>query len=314
MRRWRQHVRHPVVDRRVREPPAAPGNGRRRDVERDGREPAPRQFFRVVPQPAADHQRPAPDRLRVAPLQPPDAFVFEAKSPGGGGEGFQGVLTVGAGDDAIRGPDEETIERIVPPARADLEVSGGAGAPAVGATPAAPPPSACRVAPRAAADLVGLAGALPAKRGARPNATPIALPAGEPADEAVVAAVTATIGEYHACINAGDPRRGFALFTDAGLRRSALRFGRSTAGGAAAPAPAPLPDGERFFPRRVRDVRLLPDGRIAAVVVTSNQPLEAQGTFDDEFLQAATFLFVEIDGRYLIDDVVPDPTDDTPTS
>jgi hypothetical protein len=50
-------------------------------------------------------------------------------------------------------------------------------------------------------------------------ATPgMQLPEGEPADPATMAAVTATIREFVACDNAGDPRRQFAFYTDNVLR------------------------------------------------------------------------------------------------
>ncbi|CAA9547352.1 MAG: hypothetical protein AVDCRST_MAG19-481 [uncultured Thermomicrobiales bacterium] len=126
--------------------------------------------------------------------------------------------------------------------------------------------------------------------------------------------MVANVCEYHPCLNAYDLRREFALVTDNGLHRFALRFGITIRGNAEIAIPASLAEGERFLPRRIDDVRVLHDGRVAAVVVTSNQPLEAQGSLDDGFLQPTTFLFVADDVGYLVDDdVAPFTTNGAPT-
>ena len=172
------------------------------------------------------------------------------------------------------------------------------------ATPPAPSPTECRVAPRAAEELATVVGTPPAALETRPAATPLVIPTGKPASAEAVAGVTTTVEEYYACVNAGDELRQFALFTDAGLRRYVLRF--TVAMPAALPRSAltPLPEGKRFFARRIRDVRVLPDGRLAATVIASNQPLEAERPIGEEALPATVFLFVAGEGRYLIDDLI----------
>jgi hypothetical protein len=50
------------------------------------------------------------------------------------------------------------------------------------------------------------------------NARPWTMPAGEPADQATVDGITATLREALACLNANDPLRFLALFSDEMLR------------------------------------------------------------------------------------------------
>ena len=190
---------------------------------------------------------------------------------------------------------------------------GGMVASAQDATPAASPdvpdPAECRVEPRPVDDLALLTGTPIAA-----EATPVPLAGGEPADRETVAAVTATIREYYACLNAGDPLRLFALFSDGGLRRFAAEYGAPIPGDAASAAtPVPVPPDERFFARAIRDVRDQGDGRVVATVIESNLPLEATGEFDDDALPPVVFVVAAADGRYLIEDVVPAGAEGTPT-
>ena len=174
------------------------------------------------------------------------------------------------------------------------------------ATPAAGPevldPALCRVEPRPLAFFEQFL-ATPGARSTRmppPAATTPPLPPGEPAEPETVDGVTATVRELYACLNAGDELRAAALFTDAYFERLFSQFGRlppeELAGFAAPPRPAP----ERLWTRlvAVRDVRLLSDGRIGAVVVTDDPvgpPTEPEARF---------FVFVEADGRFLIDEPI----------
>ncbi len=173
----------------------------------------------------------------------------------------------------------------------------------------------CRIEPRPLEDLIALF-RLPADDGTtRLDATPLADGGGEPASDAVVAGVTATVGEYYACVNAEDPRRRFTLFTSGGLRPFAALFGAPATADLAVSGPRPLREDEQFVPRTLRDTRVLEDGRVSALVIDSNLPLAAMGEFSDAALPAAMYLFVERDGGYLFDDIiVPIEANGTPPS
>lgn len=157
---------------------------------------------------------------------------------------------------------------------------GVAGVPGVGAqdsTPAAaldvPAPAECTVAPRSMDDLRALfrevaATPLPASLEASP--APDAPPTGAPADEQIVAEVNAVWRMYVACLSAGDQPRMFALYSDAMVRRQLMvdiGFGVTEDALftflAATPVPLPPDQAASFEP--LTDVRLLSDGRVAAV-------------------------------------------------
>ena len=140
--------------------------------------------------------------------------------------------------------------------------------------------------------------------------TPFAMPAGQDADEATVAAITAAVREYIACINAGDLARALALYSDRGLRDL---LGAALANGATAqqildalPTAHPLPEDQRTLIYGIDDVRVLPDGRVAALVIgydlsKPNPP------------GPALIYFVKVDGRWLVDGFVPTEEIVTPT-
>lgn len=171
------------------------------------------------------------------------------------------------------------------------------------ATPVAelvtPDPALCQVAPRPPESLAAFVGTPPAGPstpvGAAP--TPFVPPAGAAADATTVAGVTATAQELFACYNANDLARVVALFTDDYLRRSFAVEGVTAEAlrlFAAPPEARPAAEREAIS---VRDVRLLPDGRVGALLVGRN-PAATPPDFTD------FTVFVERDGRYLIDDVV----------
>lgn len=158
---------------------------------------------------------------------------------------------------------------------AGLLTAGGvkAGIAAQDASPAAfpttPDPALCRVEPRSVASLEGFAGAPVAtpvqEVGGTASPEPFVPPAGEPADAETVALVAAFATHIFACYNAGDYRRAFALQTDAYLARSFAAFpptAEDLAFFAAPPVPAP-PD-QRTELRALRQVVVLPDGRIGS--------------------------------------------------
>lgn len=171
------------------------------------------------------------------------------------------------------------------------------------ATPVAelvtPDPAACQVAPRPPASLTAFLGTPPAGMATPVGSvpTPFVPPSGAAADAATVAGVTATAEELFACYNANDLARVVALFTDDYLRRSFAAEGVTAEAlrlFAATPEARPAAEREAIS---VRDVRLLPDGRVGALLVGRN-PAGDPPDFAD------FTVFVERDGRYLIDDVV----------
>jgi hypothetical protein len=128
-------------------------------------------------------------------------------------------------------------------------------------------------------------------------------PSGHPADEETVAAVKETVRQFFACTNAGDQARFLALLSPALFISAAGLSADDIPDEALIPeisatteaqlAPAtPIPDAQRNGLVAVRDVVLLDDGRVAATVVS-----DAPG----EDPAAVLFIFVERDGRYLID-------------
>lgn len=186
--------------------------------------------------------------------------------------------------------------------------------------PHTPDPSACRVAMPEPASLVA---AIATPRGDEPGLPEVVqdaatLPQGEPAEAAVAAEVTATVGEFLACLNAGEAIRVYALVSDRFLRTrvvpnlptqdalAALEEGFAV--GVAA-SPVPQPEGARTTLVDVRDVRVLPDGAIGAVVVVENPTAEPPR--DTSF-----FVLAREGDRLLIDaivGIVPDPLA-TPTN
>lgn len=126
------------------------------------------------------------------------------------------------------------------------------------------------------------------------------VPDGEPADAATIAAVTDTAREVLACLNARDQRRAAALFTDGYFDRLFARSGRlpadALAGFAVEPIAAPEPAWTRFVD--IRDVRVLPDERVAAVIVTDDPVSPPLGP------QAALLVFAEAGDRWLVDEPI----------
>jgi hypothetical protein len=182
------------------------------------------------------------------------------------------------------------------------------------ANPLAPAPEECTVEPISVERLTLLiATPVPA---VQPQAspvgspTPFAMPEGQEADEATIAAITAAVREYIACVNAGDYARALALYSDRALRDL---LGEAFANGATAQqildslgTAQPLPDDQRTLIYGIDDVRVLPDGRVAALVIGDdlakpNPP------------GPALIYLVQVDGRWLVDGFVPTEEIVTPT-
>ena len=136
------------------------------------------------------------------------------------------------------------------------------------------PPTPCSVQPRTEAEVAALvAAATPTPGGDERLApdgwasSPADLPRGEPADPETVAAVTAAAREFAGCSNAADLPRWLALMTDRAIPEVVEPDGVAALFEATGtPFPVEIPEAE-IATVRVSDVRVLPDGRVGAVVV-----------------------------------------------
>jgi hypothetical protein len=184
-----------------------------------------------------------------------------------------------------------------PPADDATGSTGGVRAQTTDATPTPPSPtdpSACTVEPRSLPELEQLI-AEGGRTGEPPSeVTPVAiadLPAGEPADVETIAAITAATEQVMACINAGDFLRLLALFSDNAVRTFASDLGDSPEDLAALSTPEPTPEDEWVTLGEVTAARVLPDGRVGAVIYP------APPNDDDP----AFFIFVQVGDRWLVD-------------
>jgi len=183
-----------------------------------------------------------------------------------------------------------------------LVLGAGTGALAQGATPvplpATPTAAECRVAPRDPIQVITSAGTPEPWPQVRDEGN---LPAGEPVDAAVVAAVTAVERELLACLRAGDTPRALALLTE----ESAARW---VAAGSVGELVLSLPVNATVGLKAVRDARLLPDGRVGAVVEW-DLPLAAG--FEDQVL---FHVFERVGDRWLLDEEIAIVIPGTPTA
>jgi len=128
---------------------------------------------------------------------------------------------------------------------------------------------------------------------------PWTMPAGQPADPETVAAVTATLHQALACLNANDILRFLALFSDDMM---ALFFALDPIPPEALPqlaaTPVASPPELRLGYLGVHDVRLLPDGRVAALG-DSYDPTEPPYGVGTDFA-----IFVKVGDRWLIDSLI----------
>ena len=175
-----------------------------------------------------------------------------------------------------------------------------------GAFPLTPDPLECTIAPRLVAAIIALAGTPGADQAVPPTASPppFVPPAGAPADAATVAAVTATVRAVVACANARNTRALLALATDDYVRR--FLAGRDPADPAfvAALGATPVAEPPEGWTTLVRLawVRVLPDGRVGALVVLDRP--------QDPRPEEPTFVVLAPRGdRWLIDEVATDVPD-----
>ena len=133
------------------------------------------------------------------------------------------------------------------------------------------------------------------------------LPEGEPADEATIAAITATAQNWVACVNSGQYLKLLSLFSDEWLylEYSDPPLTKEQIADLSA-TPVVVPRKLYGSLVAVRDVRVLPDGRVAALVET-DYPEEPPEGVEVDFL-----VFVQRDGQWFIDDLVEDLEDQYP--
>jgi hypothetical protein len=166
--------------------------------------------------------------------------------------------------------------------------------------PVTPDPALCRVAPRPIADFTRFLGAsgTPGVDDATPAASDSSTfvpPQGEPADPATTAAVAATAVEIFACFNAGDWLRATALWSDAFLAQvfhESPPTEEDIAYFAATPVPRSPDEADQVL--ALREVVVLPDGRVGAFVDLQLFPEGPQTQYG---------ILVREDDRYLLDDV-----------
>ena len=148
----------------------------------------------------------------------------------------------------------------------------GASLAAQDGTPAAGAASCADVQPRDEAFFRALSGTPAATaEGAAGQAavatpTPFAMPEGEAADEATLADIGALYEQLVACLNARDYLRVYALYSDEYLERNLSEEILTTL--AATPLPAESSTQSAFG--GVQEARILSDGRIGALITTSN--------------------------------------------
>ena len=124
--------------------------------------------------------------------------------------------------------------------------------------------------------------------------TPVPIPPGIPADAATETAVRAMVREVIACNNAGDALRFVSLVSDDQLiRMFALVASPELLVSELAEPPTPLPEDDWEPMPTIEDVRLLPDGRISALVSLGSS--RDTGKPD-------CYVFVKVGDRWLLDD------------
>lgn len=166
------------------------------------------------------------------------------------------------------------------------------------ALPGTPAPAHCTVGPRAVDPLLARLGTPSATSSQVEDAqngedSVVSVPVGRPASKEVEAEITATVYELHACFNAGDVRRAFALVTDDFLQTFAA--GQSLTAEDIAfftVEPVPAPPEARTALLAITDVSVLASGQVGAFVITVD-PFTGP---DTEYMT-----FVQRDERWLID-------------
>lgn len=170
------------------------------------------------------------------------------------------------------------------------------------ATPSARSPSTCRIEPRTSDAVTHIL-----ETGTPRPEVPIAeLPKGEPADAETVAAITSLEQEFAACLNTNDWPRWLAFLTEDEVRHAVSGDEVAALFASAGTLEAGGGGDQGIKGVAVRDVRLLPDGRVRAIVVWS-------GTSDDmgpdivlTYRETNLHLYRWVDGKWLRDEEVSD--------
>lgn len=156
-----------------------------------------------------------------------------------------------------------------------------------GPFPVAPDPSECRVAPRGPVIVLTSEGT--------PEPWPtvgseVDLPVGQPASVTDIADVTAVEREIIACGNAADLPRAYALVTEDSAKQMVMAGAVGLLGSVDFSSPIMLLD--------VRDVRVLPDGRLGAIVVWQLPIL------DTTEIETLIHAYEHVDGQWRIDEEI----------
>ncbi|MEA2595142.1 MAG: hypothetical protein QOF01_1611 [Thermomicrobiales bacterium] len=179
------------------------------------------------------------------------------------------------------------------------------------ATPAvdmSPNADECTIEPRRLEELQALVGT-PFPEGAGEatsfarQATQIAneLPEGTAADEATVQAITAAVRRQMACFNAGNYLGGFAGTTDEFIiSQVGFALFDEDLIAAMTGTPVPLPEEQQTTLIGVREVRALPDGRVAALVDYTSPIPPAEGI---NGVETDLWVFEQVEGEWLLDEV-----------
>jgi hypothetical protein len=175
-------------------------------------------------------------------------------------------------------------------------------------TDMSPNPELCVVEPRPIEELQAIYGT-PAPAGAgeavsAEEATPVAfeLPTGTPADEATVAAITAAVEQLTACYNAGHFLAGLSLVTDEFLvSQVGLALFDEDFVATMTASPVALPEEQQTVLLGVREVIVLEDGRVAALVDYMSPTPQPEGI---EGLETDLFIFENVEGVWLLDESV----------
>lgn len=128
------------------------------------------------------------------------------------------------------------------------------------------------------------------------NATPAsgAQVGGAPADGEVVVQVERAIHELFSCLNAGEPLRAFALYSEAYLQRILASETAESLNRLATPRPLDRDDWTIIVD--IRNVRILDDGRVSATVILDPALIPVEKIFG--------FFLIREGDQWLIDDVL----------
>lgn len=132
----------------------------------------------------------------------------------------------------------------------------------------------------------------------------VELPEGTPADEATVQAITAAVRRQTACYNAGDYLAGFAGCTDEFLiSQVGLALFDADMIATLSSTPVPLPEEQQTTLLGIREVRVLPDGRVSALVDYTSPTPQAEGI---NGVETDLWIFEQVEGEWLLDEVTQD--------